>query len=60
MIGAIVKFFSSNHDYSVIFRHTEVLVLFIGVAFPSLGLLYSIEELVDPSVPLKVVVRYRY
>ena len=64
LIQVLVKFNEDVNPVSVKFTHSSVLeivwtilpaVILMLIAVPSFGLLYSLDELIDPTVTLKVV-----
>ncbi len=61
---AIVNFDEKNHSVTKIFTHSSLLeilwtiipaIALLLIAIPSFALLYSLDEIIDPSVTLKVV-----
>ena len=64
LIQVLVKFNEDTNPVSVKFTHSSLLeivwtilpaVILMLIAVPSFGLLYSLDELIDPTVTLKVV-----
>ena len=64
LIQVLVKFNENANPVSVKFTHSSLLeivwtilpaVILMLIAVPSFGLLYSLDELIDPTVTLKVV-----
>jgi cytochrome c oxidase subunit 2 len=61
-----LKFFNSNinKNAAVSFTHDSFLeiawtafpaVILVGIAFPSFGLLYALDDLIDPTLTLKII-----
>jgi cytochrome c oxidase subunit 2 len=61
-----LKFFNSNVNKTsaVSFSHDSLLeiawtifpaVILVGIAFPSFGLLYALDDLIDPTLTLKII-----
>jgi cytochrome c oxidase subunit 2 len=64
LVIALIRFERSIHSISNTFTHSSLLeilwtifpaFLLVAIAIPSFALLYSLDELIDPSVTLKVV-----
>jgi cytochrome c oxidase subunit 2 len=64
LIQVLIKFNEDTNPVSVKFTHSSLLeivwtilpaVILMLIAVPSFGLLYSLDELIDPTVTLKVV-----